>query len=53
MLMWEMKQKHILEQYEVWESKNTYYSIVEYCAHGSLMDKIMQQIKIRRAERVS
>jgi len=42
----------IIKLYEVWESSNSIYFIMDYCQHGSLLDKIIytKALKLKKIE---
>ena len=39
-IMKKLKHPDILQLFSVWESKNSYYMLIQYCGGGTLWDKV-------------
>lgn len=45
-IMKEVSHPHIMKLYEVWETVNSYYYVIDYIKYGSLLDKILMHRRI-------
>lgn len=45
-IMREVKHGNIINLHEVWESENSYYYVIDYMKHGSLLEKILMHRRV-------
>ena len=49
-LMQKLRHSNIIQLYEVVETENNYYLVLEYCSNGSLLDLVERKRKIEVSE---